>query len=102
MATLAIKGCEYSDKVIEIFEMLGGRNTNGYNGHSELVYYYIDENGSIECDEDKEIPFPCIYFTLEDFLKEYPYKVGDKVKCWINGYCSINNIKDIQWDSIVN
>lgn len=78
MTQLAIMGHkERGEEVIEILEMLGGRNTNGYNGYSELLYYYIDEDGSIECDKDEEITFPCIYFTLEEFIEKYPYKVGD-------------------------
>lgn len=99
MVQLAIKGREYSDEVIEIFEMLGGRNINEYNGYSESLYYYIDEDGSIECDKDEEIPFPCIYFTLEEFLEKYPHKVGDKVNYvkYNDEYSSVYTIQGMRW-----
>jgi hypothetical protein len=79
MSKLAIKGKEYSKEVIEILEMLGGRNAHEYNGYSNLLYYYINEDGIIDCDKYIEISFSCIRFTLEEFFAKYPYKVGDKV-----------------------
>ena len=81
MANLAIKGYQTrGDEVIEILEMLGGKNDSKYNGETELLCYYITENGQIECDTDNEIPFPCTIFTIEEFIEKYPYKVWDKVR----------------------
>ena len=39
-------------------------------------------------------------FSIEQFEEKYPYKVGDKVKAWVNGYRGVFNIQDITWDSI--
>lgn len=81
---LGIKG--HSTKgyeVIKILEMLGGKNcyntvgnydNNFYhiNNHNEIVYSYIGP------DEIKGYEI----FSVEDFLKKFPYKVGDKVEFW--------------------
>ena len=97
MAQLAIEGHKKrGEEVIEILEMLGGRNTHGYNGYTEPLYYYIDKDGSIEGDADKEILFPCIYSTLEEFLEKFPYKVGDKVLYKI--YNVYSTIKTMTWN----
>lgn len=99
MAQLAIKGCEFrGNEVIGVLEMIGGKNTDKYSGNTEKFCYYIDENGKIECETDEEIPFSCIYFTLEEFLEKFPYKVGDKVL--LNGI--VKTIKQARWDSIDN
>lgn len=107
MAKLVIKGhASRGEEVIKILEMLGGENKEGHNGNNPNVAYYISHNNNtILCDCISNIYpniYKCIDYTLEEFLEKFPYKIGDKVKCWINGYCSINNIKDIQWDSIAN
>jgi hypothetical protein len=79
MAQLAIKGhATRGEEVIRILEMLGGINETEYNGVQEFVYYFINNNYIDWCHEF--IPgsdFIC--FTLEEFLEEFPYKVGDKV-----------------------
>ena len=80
MAQLAIKGHPTRGKeVIQLLEMLGGVKHYDLKGTVDSYYYYIDNlNNKI---------YPClgpnienaIVFTLEEFEKEYPYKVGDKV-----------------------
>lgn len=74
---LAIKGHPTRGKeVIELLEMMGGINNEGYIGTNTWKdeYYFLD-NGGIHaydwCDGIK--------FTLEEFLEKYPFKVGDKV-----------------------
>lgn len=80
MAALAIKGhSTKGEKIIKILEMLGAENYYKYNGASEWTYYYIDKDNKIECNYNVEIHFPCVYFTLEEFLEKYPYKIGNKV-----------------------
>ena len=102
MAKLAIKGHATRGKeVIEILEMLGGVNRYHRKGNVMSLYYYIGSTTHIYS-ANEILPTEYFVFTLEEFLEKYPYKVGDKVKCWINGYCSIDTIKDIQWDSITN
>ena len=101
MAQLAIKGHKTrGKKVIQLLEMLGGKNIHNYVGTSNECYV-IDDNTICTINPSVAKLDNCVIFTLEEFLEKFPYKVGDKVKCWINGYCSINTIKDIRWDGIV-
>ena len=72
---LAIKGHSTRGKeVIELLEMLGGKNDEGYIGTSKDEYYFLD-NRCIR----SYYWWDGIKFTLEEFLEKYPYKVGDKV-----------------------
>ncbi|MBQ5839909.1 MAG: hypothetical protein IIW42_07825 [Bacteroidaceae bacterium] len=95
MATLAIKGHPTRGKeVIEILEMLGGKNRCSYFGESEsYVFYIIDE--IIDCDEIRYLNDYIIY-TLEGFLEKFPYKVGDRVR--IAEYESEVRIDNMKWD----
>ncbi len=74
----AIRGHETRGKeVIEILEMLGGKNYFRMDGFTEECIYYI-------CGENNQIhsaifPTNQIVFTIEEFLLKYPYKIGDKV-----------------------
>ena len=77
---LAIKGHSTRGKeVIELLEMLGG---NTFNSCMKIAYsnrvYYIGNNNAITWDYigPEEIDKYKI-FTLEEFLEEYPFKVGD-------------------------
>ena len=75
---LAIKGhSTRGQEVIEILEMLGGKNHFHMDGFTEEYIYYI-------CGENNQIhsaicPTNQIVFTIEEFLEKYPYKIGDKV-----------------------
>ena len=82
---LAIKGHSTRGKeVIELLEMLGGRDVGVLKGDHD--YYVIDEcennlinfygHNYIYCHE-------FVVFTLEEFLEKYPYKVGDKVHIYV-------------------
>ena len=86
---LAIRGHSTRGKeAIKLLEMLGGSNIHQYNGEANSYSYYISSNVilndrlSIVEDDDFEI------FTLEEFLKKYPFKVGDMVTL-DNKLCSI-------------
>lgn len=86
MANLAIKGHPSRGKeVIEILEMLGGKNLNNLDGASN-IYYLIGLIvpkilGTSKSELDKtHVRFQFTYFTLEKFLEKYPYKVGDEVE----------------------
>lgn len=101
MKKLAIKGHNTrGNEVIELLEMLGGRNKDRYYGNIPSFYYFINENYNIDIYYECESDF--FIFTLEDFLEKFPYKVGDKVQAWINGYCGIFNIQAMKWDSVAN
>lgn len=101
MSQLAIKGHEARGKeVIELLEMLGGKISRecGYkDGFDPHYVYFIDteENSFIDgfLLGDKNSNWFSI-FTLEEFLEEFPYKVGDKVIYRNN----IFYIKSVQWD----
>jgi hypothetical protein len=102
MAHLAIKGHTTRGKeVIEILEMLGGINTHTNSADSDSLCFYIGKNTNIiyydhvnNCYEDEDT----LVFTLEEFLKKFPYKVGDKVSI----VCDNNDvftIKSMMWDT---
>ncbi len=98
MRKLAIRGHETRGReVIEIFEMLGGKTFIKLTGTATRCGYCINQNGYIGyvksgCSNDN-----VIQYTLEEFLKKYPYKVGDKV---IINYCKddVYTISEMNWD----
>lgn len=82
---LGIKGhLTRNDEVVKILEMLGGKNQYKIVGGLENHFYYIGDkdkyitNSYIGPDEIKGYEI----FSLEEFLKKFPYKVGDKVEFW--------------------
>jgi hypothetical protein len=102
---LAIKGHPTRGKeVIEILEMLGGKNQRNYSGDSDDLYFYIineqdtdiivyDWVGDFIWDDEF-----LLILTLEEFLKKYPYKVGDKVL--INSDMNdVYTIKSMEWNT---
>ena len=76
---IAIQGHPFRGKeVIQILESLGGKNTDGLEGTYD-TFYYIDDKNEI-CDDHKKNFLPTYkLYTLEEFEKEFPFKVGDKV-----------------------
>ncbi len=66
-------------KVIQILKSLGGKNTEGLEGTYE-TFYYIDDKNEIGDDHKKNFPLTYKLYTLEEFEREFPFKVGDKVK----------------------
>lgn len=98
MAQIAIKGHDTRGKeVIEILEMLGGKNDISYFGDDDDAVYSIEGQNIViyELEAIKNDDF--IVFTLEEFLEKYPYKVGDKVKTLVNGSCGFFDIQDMTW-----
>lgn len=88
---LAIRGdYQKGNEVIKILEMLGGVNTNNYDGIQIGQFYFIcPYTKVIKCvfEEDMLIT-QWETHNLKSFKKEYPYKTGDKFV--INGKdCSI-------------
>ena len=102
MAKLAIRGHETRGKeVIELLEMLGGKNIYNLEGNNTSSYYIIECDGSIDAifNSDNEE-----FLTLEDFLEKFPYKVGDKVNVWkyyLEGRSELEEgeIKSMRWNS---
>ena len=95
---LAIKGHSTRGKeVIELLEMMGGKNRHNLNGlFSENAYYLIGgpHNDEILGGEYMFGNEGIYWFTLEEFLKKYPFKVGDKVA---NGNGNSLTIKSMSW-----
>ena len=100
MAHLAIQGhATRGNEVIALLEMLGGDNCHSYTGTNED--YYIIDNGRI-C---KVSHCVCVInqwtmYSLDDFLKKYPYKVGDKVNSPCRG--CIKTITSMEWDDYLD
>ena len=101
MAELAIKGHATRGKeVIEILEMLGGKNVY-FNGSGYKHAYFIRTDGYIDT---VQVGLSKAYqvFTLEEFLEKFPYKVGDKVFARTVGCYGVFSIQEMRWDSISN
>ena len=97
MMRLAIRGTgdkETSKKLIELLELLGGVNKNGFLGDHERCFYYIDNQYLIWC-EFEENMIVCHYttHTLESFNEAYPYRPGDTVKLKDNHLFKITGIR---------
>lgn len=97
---LAIQGHPTRGKeVIELLEMIGGENSliiSGCNlsGYEPFNLYYINDNGVINC-KYHSLNKDMVILTLEEFLKKYPFKVGDKVMCKRGG--DLLTIKSMEW-----
>ena len=92
----AIQGHPFKGKeIIQILENLGGKNTDGLKGTYD-TFYYIDDKNEIGDDHKKNFPPTYKLYTLEEFEREFPFKIGDKVKHitsvgTIKEYCYIDN-----------
>ena len=104
---LAILGHQTRGKeVMKILEMLGGHSySSGLLGKAKF-YYYIGNYNSISYIPKEKLNDSFITFTLETFLEQFPYKVGDKVKVpYKNGRLTGNElykykILKIKWDDL--
>ena len=80
---LAIKGHSTRGKeVIELLEMLGGKNIHNLYGNNSFEYYVSGHailNDRLSIIEDDDF----VIFNLEEFLEKYPFKVGDKVHIYV-------------------
>ena len=93
MAHLAIKGHATRGKeVIEILEMLGGKNIYKLDGKKDL--WYILSDSTIE---HATYYFQERTYTLEEFIEKFHYKVGDKVI--VKGYKQVFEILSMRWCS---
>lgn len=101
MATLAIRGHKTRGKeIIEILEMLGGKNQHSYSADCDSLCFFCGKGNNIiyydwvnnRCrDEDTT------FFTLEDFLEKFPYKVGDKVIFTKYGDNDVVTVESMSW-----
>ena len=76
---LAIQGHPTRGKeVIQILESLGGKSRNDLTGRRFSQYYFINCSGDIDLNLKINL-LNHKFYTLEEFEKEFPFKVGDKV-----------------------
>ena len=74
---IAIQGHPTRGKeVIQILESLGGKNTEKLEGIYK-TFYYIDNKNEIGDDHKDNFPPTYKLYTLDEFEKEFPFKVGD-------------------------
>ena len=79
---LAIRGDYHNgNEVIKILEMLGGVNTNNYEGKQMRHFYFIcPYTNVIKCVfEEAMLITDWETHSLKSFKREYPYKTGDKL-----------------------
>lgn len=99
MAKLAIKGHkERGNEVIALLEMLGGKNRAELFGDQDSDSCWMACDDTIHCGYVKSGSDYKI-FTLEEFEKEFPYKVGDKVDCRMFG---IRSVTSMYWNSSID
>ena len=90
---LAIRGHSTRGKeVIELLEMMGGKNIEGYIGIDGDEFYTIEDGQIIQSYDWND----CLILSLEEFLKKYPFKTGDKV---MDGYGGTLTIKSMSWSA---
>ena len=81
-------------EVIELLEMLGGKNIYKLTGND--CAYYVIEHSEIRIGEYIFGNEPYRFFTLEEFEEKFPYKVGDKILYKVYGIHS--KIKTMLWN----
>lgn len=76
---IAIKGhLKRGKEVIQILESLGGINRMNHKGCYDEYFYYISiDTNTIVWTSVR--PIHLSIFTLDEFEKEFPFKIGDKV-----------------------
>ena len=85
-------------EVIELLEMMGGKNTYGHNGEMESLYFYINNDNIIHGTSFFNDNY--VFFTLEEFLEKYPFKVNDKVIDETDGCPGV--VCEMKWDEDVS
>ena len=101
---LAIRGHSTRGKeVIELLEMMGGKNNCDSPADNLGLCYLIDDDFDIcahyfgyDDYEDGELNI----FTLEEFLEKFPFKVGDKVNQPCRG--CVKTITSMEWDEYLD
>lgn len=103
MAQLAIKGHATRGKeVIEILRMIGGLDVCSLRGNTKENLYFVKEGYISHARLHEVFTTPYVIYTLEEFLKDFPYKVGDRVY-YDNKVCDViemlwnSNLKTISY-----
>ena len=68
-------------KVIQILESLGGVKLYYSNASDKYLIFFIDDEGYISCfHHESPLVKECFkIYTLEEFEKDFPFKIGDEV-----------------------
>ena len=99
MSQLAILGHPTrGEEVIEILEMLGGKDTTNLHGECDNMIYIIDSSYYGEIIYMLYRTDGYVVFTIEEFLEKFPYKVGDKVFAFGNK----STVIDAVWNESIN
>ena len=95
---LAIKGHPtHGNEVIALLEMIGGNNIYNFSGDDSYAYYIIRGcQNEIRAGEYIFGDEGVYFFTLEEFLEKYPFKVGDKVFLYDN--ITEGCVTGMKWD----
>lgn len=88
MKSIAIRGnAERGADVIALLKEFGGEPNPHLNGADGMAWYGINPYGNIERFNSKpRVGYVC--YTLEDFERQHPFKVGDEVVITLNAYQS--------------
>ena len=100
MVKIAIQGHPTrGNEVIQILESLGGKNTSNHNGKDNYAYYISSIDNRIY--KTSLLFSGYKHYTLEEFEKEFPFKIGDKV---IHSYSPnfIGTVVDIKFDDYIS
>lgn len=86
-------------EIKEILQQLGGTHV-GYACSGERFYFYINRSNTIEGSSQLPPPYDVWkVYTLEEFEKEFPYKVGDVVTYVNHNNASIDVfVHGIRWN----
>lgn len=76
------------EEVIKLLESLGGKNREELTGRRISQYYFINCNGVIDLNLKINL-FNRKFYTLEEFEKEFPFKIGDIVQTVPDGQVGI-------------
>ena len=84
-------------EIISLLESLGGNNIR-WEGDARKKVYYIDKHNVIQYGD---APKDYKVYTLEEFEKEFPFKIGDEVifpviNGWVSG--KVTGIKDFEYE----
>ena len=87
------------EEIIQILESLGGKKLYYFNADDKCLAFFIDDKGYISCLHCENPILKEYYkiYTLKEFEKEFPFKIGDKVM-YDYASDSIGIVVDIKFD----
>jgi hypothetical protein len=88
------------EEIIQILESLGGKKFLVLLASDECLVFFIDDKGYISCFHRRSSVVKECYkiYTLEEFEKEFPFKIGDKVITTTSKHPKIiTGITNTQW-----